>query len=309
VSDSLPPIPPGRRHDRELIVGLFVLGGVAATLLALFTLTDASMFRGRYVVTSLLPNAGGIRKGDPVQMLGVNIGRVQSFRIAKDGVAVRLEIEGEYQIPSDSRVELKSAGLLAGMSADIVPGDSTSFLRGGETLPGSKPAGPFDAASDIAKQAEDTLERIRSLLAPETVGNVASSTAELATLLKQLREITAAQRKDLVALTASLRRSAEGVEKATSGPELERAVKRLDSLTERLDGLTDSLTRSSGSVEVVLGRIERGEGTLGRISKDDGLYLNADQALVNLTEAAREMRELTADIRKQPKKYLKLSVF
>ena len=110
VSDSLPVAPPARGHDRELIVGLFVIVGVLSVLGALFTFTDAALFRGRYIVTTIVPDAGGIRKGDPVQMRGVNIGRVKSFHISPEGVAIRLEVEGEYKIPSDSRVELEVGG-------------------------------------------------------------------------------------------------------------------------------------------------------------------------------------------------------
>jgi phospholipid/cholesterol/gamma-HCH transport system substrate-binding protein len=309
VTDSLPPPPPGRSHNRELWVGLFVIVGIAAVLLALFTLTSASMFRGRYVVTTQLPDAGGIRKGDPVQMRGVNVGRIQKFRIDQQGVAVRLEIEGEYSIPNDSRVELKSASLLGGMVADIVPGTSTTFLRGGETMPGTRPAGAFDSAADIASQAQKTLGRVQDLLSQKTVENVQSSTVELNGLLKQLSAVTAEQRKELIALTTSLRKSAEGMEKVTGGPELQDTVKRLDALTKKLDGLTASLDRSSQSMETILGRIERGEGTLGKFSKDDALYLNSSEAMANVNNAVVEMRKLMEDIRREPKKYLKVSVF
>ena len=309
MTDSLPPPPPGRSHNRELWVGLFVIVGIAAVLLALFTLTSASMFRGRYVVTTQLPDAGGIRKGDPVQMRGVNVGRIQKFRIDQQGVAVRLEIEGEYSIPNDSRVELKSASLLGGMVADIVPGTSTTFLRGGETMPGTRPAGAFDSAADIASQAQKTLGRVQDLLSQKTVENVQSSTVELNGLLKQLSAVTAEQRKELIALTTSLRKSAEGMEKVTSGPELQDTVKRLDALTKKLDGLTASLDRSSQSMETILGRIERGEGTLGKFSKDDALYLNSSEAMANVNNAVVEMRKLMEDIRREPKKYLKVSVF
>jgi phospholipid/cholesterol/gamma-HCH transport system substrate-binding protein len=309
VTDSLPPPPPGRSHNRELWVGLFVIVGIAAVVVALFTLTSASMFRGRYVVTTQLPDAGGIRKGDPVQMRGVNIGRIQKFRIDQQGVAVRLEIEGEYSIPSDSRVELKSASLLGGMVADVVPGSSTTFMRGGETMPGTRPAGAFDSAADIASQAQKTLGRVQALLSQKTVDSVESSSVELNGLLKQLSSVTSEQRKELIALTTSLRKSAEGMEKVTGGPELQDTVKRLDALTKKLDGLTASLDRSSQSMETILGRIERGEGTLGKFSKDDALYLNASEAMANVNNAVVEMRKLTEDIRREPKKYLKLSVF
>ena len=309
MSDSLPLAPPSRGRDRELIVGIFVIVGVLAVLATLFTLTDAAFFRGRYIVTTMVPDAGGIRKGDPVQMRGVNIGRVKSFHISRQGVAVRLEIEGEYQIPSDSRVELKSAGLLGGIAADVVPGSATTFLKGGDVMQGSRPAGPFDAAGDIADKAQKTLGNLQEMLSKKTVEDVQASTAELLSLLKQLSAVTAEQRKQLMALTTSLNKSAAGLEKATSGPELQDAVKRIDALSQKLETLTGSLERSSHSVEVVLGRIERGEGTLGKISKDDALYLNANEATVSLNHTIVEMKTLMEDIRKQPKKYFKVSVF
>jgi phospholipid/cholesterol/gamma-HCH transport system substrate-binding protein len=290
-------------------VGLFLILGMTAVLVALFTLTSASMFRGRYLVTTLLPDAGGIRKGDPVQMRGVNIGRIQKFRIDHEGVAVRLEVEGEYKIPSDSRVELRSASLLGGMVADVIPGAARTFLRGGDTLPGTKPAGAFDAAADIGAQTQKVLGRVQALLSQKTVESVESSSVELSSLLKQLSAVTAEQRTELAALTASLRKSAQGMEKVTTGPELQDTIKRLDALTQKLDGLTASLDRSSHSMETILGRIERGEGTLGKFSKDDALYLSANEAMVNANNAVVELRKLTEDIRKDPKKYLKLSFF
>src|SRR5687767_9048642 len=116
--------PPVKGGNQTLWVGVFLILALVAGLAALFILTDAAIFRGRYIVTTHVPNAGGIRRGDPVQMLGVNIGRVQRFMIDHTGVAIRLELEGEYDVPKDSHVLLKSSGLLGGMVADIVPGDS-----------------------------------------------------------------------------------------------------------------------------------------------------------------------------------------
>jgi phospholipid/cholesterol/gamma-HCH transport system substrate-binding protein len=309
VSDPLPPAPPTRGRDRELIVGLFVVLGVVSVLTALFTLTDAAYFRGRYVITTSVADAGGIRKGDPVLMRGVNIGRVKSFRISPEGVAIRLELEGEFRIPSDSHVELKSAGLLGGTAADVIPGSATTFLGRGDVIPGTRPAGAFDAAGDIADKAQKTLGSLQEMLSKKTIEDVQGSSAELLALLKQLSAVTAEQRKQLQSLMTSLNKSAQGVEKATAGPELQDAVKRLDALSQKLDALTATLDRSARSAESILGRVERGEGTLGRMSKDDALYLNANEAVVNLNHTIEEMRKLAEDIRKQPKKYFKLSLF
>ena len=310
MSETLPKAPaPRSGADREFMVGVFVIVGIAAVLTALYTLTDAALFRGRYIVTTLVPNASGIRRGDPVQMRGVNIGRVQKFGIAQEGVTIHLEIEGEYDVPSDSRVELRSAGPLSGMVANVVPGQSPTRIRGGQELPGSTAETVFDQAGKLADESEKVLQRVQTLLSEKTVTDVQSSAADMQALLKDLAEITAKQKKDLVALASSLRRSAEGVEKATTGPELESAVKRVDAVAQRMEALTESLDRSAKSTEALLGRIERGEGTLGKLSKDETLYLNANEAVANLNQAVVEMRKLTEDIRKQPKRYLKLSLF
>lgn len=310
MSDTLPKAPPARGGaNRELVVGVFVVVGIAAVLLALFTLTDASTFRGRYVVTTQVPNAAGIRRGDPVQMRGVNIGRIQGFEISPQGVAIRLEVEGEYEIPADSRVELRSAGLLGGMVADVVPGVSEGAARGGDVLPGTTPETVFQQAGKLADESEKVLGRVQALLSEKMVGDVQGGAADMRALLKDLAEVSSKQKADLVALTASLRRSAEGVERATAGPELEQAVKRVAAVAQRLETLSESLERSARTTQSLLSRIERGEGTLGRLSTDEALYVNASQAVANLNSTVIEMRKLTEDIRKQPKRYLKLSLF
>ena len=132
----LPPPPPRGRH-REVWVGLFVVAGLLATLVTLAVMTDAALFRGRYIVTSRVENASGIRKGDPVQMRGVNIGRILAFTILEQGVVMKLEIEGEYPIPKDSQVIIRSSGLLTGMVANVIQGTSPQPVGRGGTLPGS----------------------------------------------------------------------------------------------------------------------------------------------------------------------------
>jgi phospholipid/cholesterol/gamma-HCH transport system substrate-binding protein len=305
----LPKAPERRGLDREVTVGLFVIGGVAATVIALFTLTDAAMFRGRYIITTVVPDAAGIRKGDPVLMRGVNVGRVQRFDIDKDKVALRLEVEGEYRIPKDSRVEIKGQGLLGGMAADVVPGRADEVLRGGETIPGGLGTGMFDKVNELSASADKALGRVQSLLSETTVKSIESSSTELDRLLKELRGTVGEQRGELLALVKSLRAASESVQKATSGPELERAIKRMDAVSKQLEEASASLARTSKSAESVLARIDRGEGSLGRLTKDDDLYVNTNEAVMSLNKAAAEMQKLLADVRREPKRYFKVSVF
>jgi phospholipid/cholesterol/gamma-HCH transport system substrate-binding protein len=313
---ELPPAPPSRGRDQAIWVGFFLVVGIIAIFAALFILTDAALFRGRYIVSTVVKDAGGIRRGDPVQMLGVNIGRVQRFRIAKDNVEIRLELEGEYNVPKDSHVELKSGGLLGGTIADIVPGDATEYLGNGDKIEGRMVPGLFAAADRISGQLEKVMAQVEKLFTDSFVKNIGGTadnanvaTRDMRRLIADVSTTVTEQRKQLAVLEASLQKSATGLERVTTGPELDNALKRLDTLGERMDTVTASLQRSSQSVETVTARAAKGEGSLGKLMTDDELYRSLNQTVDNMNQATLSLNRLVDDIQKNPKKYINLKVF
>ena len=73
-------------------------------------------------------------------------------------------------------------------------------------------------------------------------------------------------------------------------------------VTYQLREASDNLKATSQSLSAVLGKIERGEGTIGRLIKDPRMYDDIDSAAINLNL-------LIKDIRENPSKYVKVSVF
>ncbi len=292
---------PPKSGGKQLVVGAFVLAGIIAVILALFSLTDPGTFRGRYVVYSVVSDAGGIRKGDPVQLKGVNIGRIKSFKLGPQGVVVALELENKYRIPADSRMELKSSGLLGGMTATILPGRAANDLADGDMLAGAAPSGTTQL-SDVGTRADSVLGRAQALLSNQMVGDMNASASQLRTLLSETAAMVAEDRANIRALTASL--SATSAELAAGHPGQRIAVTtaRLDSLTAQLHATSTRLSTASASLQTILGRMENGEGTLGKLSKDPTLY-------DNLNAAAASFRALAQDIQANPKKYINVKVF
>lgn len=300
---------PARSKHREVKVGIFVLVGIFAFLVALFTLTDVGTFRGRYYITTIVTNAKGLRNGDPAQMRGVNIGRVSSFSMVPEGVLVRMEVFNRYHVSEDSRVNIGSAGLLGGMIVDVIPGVSEERAEQDQPLPGSVETDMMSAVDDLSAQASEVMDRANALLAPETTAALGASATQLETLMSELSALAAVQRRELPLLTQSLRRSAEGVERATSGPELQRAIAHVDSMTARLNETSEamrvaaeSVREAGASLDVVMGRLEEGNGTAGRLLTDETLY-------ENLNAAVESLRELVTDIEENPGRYLDISVF
>jgi ABC-type transporter Mla subunit MlaD len=89
---------PMRSSRREIQIGFFFLLGIVAVVTALLMLTDPGTFRGRYDITTTVPDAGGLRKGDPVQMRGVNVG-ASGLPDHAGRVTVNMEMEREYEVP------------------------------------------------------------------------------------------------------------------------------------------------------------------------------------------------------------------
>ncbi len=295
---------PPRALMSEARVGIFIVAGVLATLLALFMMTDPSMFRGRYSVMAVVDNAGGLRRSDPVQMRGVNIGRVMAFVIVPGAVSIELEIEGEYQIPSDSQVRLVGIGLLGGRTVDILPGDSPVMAEGGDVLAGTVSSDVFGIVSDVRDDATEMILRISDLLTEPTVTSFQAGARELESLLTDLAAISREQRGEIAEVVQSLNEAAQSVSSTTSstGPVLERAAARADSALAVATRNLEALEAATGDLGAILARIERGEGTLGRLAHDDSLY-------INLNSAASSLQLLLDDIRENPGRYISLSIF
>ncbi|HEX6041096.1 MlaD family protein [Longimicrobium sp.] len=298
---------PVRTPRREVHVGIFVVVGILAVLAALFALTDPGTFRGRYYVSTVVQDAGGIRKGDPVQMKGVNIGRIRDFVIDGSGVRITMELQHDpgYKVPADSRVSIVSGGILQSMVAEIIPGSSKAELQDGAMLPSADSPTLTGTVETLGANADTVLIRAQQLLNQQTISAVGASAQQMQQLLVQLTQLATDQRSQLNALTSSLQRSAQGLEgtvAAVNQPELARAIARTDSMSIRLDAATGSLQQASQSLATLMQRVDSGEGTLGRLTRDDELYQNMNAAVTSLNQ-------LTTDIRQNPRKYINVSVF
>ena len=309
----------GRLSDEELLaatprgavgneakVGLFVLVGLISFIVVLFWMTDPATLRNRYMLVTTVDNAGGIRLKDNVLMHGVILGRVNDFEMVEGGrVDITMEIERKWDIPVGSTTVMGASGLFGGRTLEIIPTTSTEFYEPWDTLPGEGAAseGLLGSVDELSAQAGSVLESLGALLNEETVGSMKGSALALEGLLAKLSAVTEEQRGALQRLTETLTSAAEGLEEATAvGPDIASAVARADSAMAVLTETGKNLDVAMESLRSVLARIDRGEGTLGRLSTDEALY-------VSLNKAAESLTALLGDLQANPSKYINISIF
>lgn len=299
VMRAVPPV----AGSREFRVGMFVILGIVGFISVLFLMTSPALFRGRYMLVTEVPNAHGIRAGDPVRMRGINIGRVYSFELAPSGgVFITLEVEGEFRVPAPARTELASMGVLGGMVVSVIPGDGDGYVASGDIMPGEAVTDAFQAAGDLAGDASDVMGRVQRFLSDSTLAGTGEAVLSMRDLLEDFKEITDGRAVELQSLIESLQRSAGNVEGITGAEDWSRTLASADSAMATLRRTSTAAEESTNSLNVILGRIERGEGTLGKLIATDELHTNMNEVAVSLTE-------LLDDIRENPGRYVTIEIF
>jgi phospholipid/cholesterol/gamma-HCH transport system substrate-binding protein len=181
-------------------------------------------------------------------------------------------------------------------------------------------------AGDIALIAS----RVNAAFDSSSAARLKSAFSDLSRLSRVLRTIAQGQESTLTRIgshldtgTTLLAQSARSlsqvtsrVDSATSRLELQRILGHTDTITSELTSVSSDLRRLAGSAanqqqaferivartDSMLARIQSGEGTLGRLSRDTTLYSEAVQTV-------RTLRTLLADIQKNPRRYFQFSVF
>jgi phospholipid/cholesterol/gamma-HCH transport system substrate-binding protein len=296
------PWSPPTAGGREVRVGIFVILGILGVVLLLFLLTDPGTFRGRYALVTFVEDAGGVRKGDPVQMRGVNIGRVRGFEMEDDGVNILLELNRQWNIPDDSRSRLAGVGLLGGRTIEILPGSSSRFFGPGDQVPGEFSADITDLAVSVGREVEVLVGRLQDLLTTEFIGSVQGTAEDAQGLVEDLRGVVRAQEAEVARTLQSLRASAQAVQGVAEEANLSELLTQADSALAGLERAGGALENVAGSLSTILARIEAGEGTLGRLSTDERLY-------DSLLGAIGSLDALLEDVRENPGRYVRIRIF
>src|SRR5687768_1287319 len=279
-------------------LGLLTIVAVVVFFWGLYYLRGSPLGRGGMDVVVSLPNGGGMKRGDRGRVQGVEVGSVTDIELQDiKVVAAMLRLNSAMPLPADTRATV-TGDVFGAHTIELIPGDAVVKLEKGDTIRGLTAPALTDAAAELSAQARDVLNRATSLLSPEAVANVHATAAVLPGSAEQLR----AAFNELRMASAALRRTAEGLEEAETGQQLNAAIGRVDESARALTQVAASMEKSLGSLQSVFGKIDRGDGTLGRLVNDTSLYSN-------LNGAARDIRSLATDMKANPKRYITIDVF
>ena len=116
----------------EIIVGLFVLVGIACLGYLAIKLGKLEVLGNRgYSVYADFSTVAGLKRGDPVEIAGVKVGRVESMGLADDRARLVLRFDDGVKLQEDVIASVRARGLIGDKFVLVSPGASDKIIPPG----------------------------------------------------------------------------------------------------------------------------------------------------------------------------------
>lgn len=244
----------------------------------------------------------------PVTVMGNNVGKIKDIQYDYDTGKTKVEftVDDQLKFSKQSKVRLYATGLMGGNALAIVVSNEGEMAKPGDFLNSeveedliSSLSKNFSGVSnnlDTTLQSADTLlVNLNNLVADESEDGLKNAIKELNATMKSFKSVsysvsTLVQKNDA---------------------KLSSVLANVDSITKNLSVITSDLQnvkfsetvaeldKTLTSVNTLMSSIQNGDGTIGKLLKDEGLYNN-------LEAASKEMEELVRDIKLHPARYRRI---
>lgn len=266
-----------------------------------------------YEVSALFDDVLGLEPASPVQIAGIDVGRIREVKLEGSKARVIIEMQSRVRLHQDATVEKVAISLLGDYKLAVEPGSEAQPLiePGGEILK-VKSQSDIDA---ITNEVRTISEALRELIAgkegepsaldvivddvrgavsaartiTESVrADIDANTERLESILKNIDEFTSDLKTiskdkdedidrivtDTRAIAASIRRTSESIEKMVAGTRQDEIDESVKSLRASLDALNRTLENTASITE----KVDAGDGTVGKLINDGKLHQDIAEA-------------------------------
>lgn len=306
--------------------GVFIRGVRAGRVEAIELVPSADTARGEWVLVRLRLDPTVRLPADPIVVLGASslFGEWQVALTSRAAAPDNPEVRRQLAEAAEANAREATAGASGGERGR---GTRRATIPGA-TLPDV--AQLTAVAGRIADDLASVAGRVRTTFSDTAARELRMSIANVAQLSGALAGVVRRQTGNLdaigreVRLTATaadsaaqaLQRTAARVDDATAGGQLAGTVRdaqaaaarfresadELRTIVARLSATQAALDRALLRGDSLLGKVNAGQGTLGRLVADPALYTQSDSLV-------RDLRALVADVRANPRRYLQVKVF
>lgn len=306
--------------SKEARIGLLVSISIIIFFAGFYFLKGSNLLSGEHEYFAYYDNVQGLQPSSSVLIKGMQVGRVTDIMLEKNGkVKVTLSVKKNMNVPKASVAKLISADLLGTKAISLELSSSTEMAENEEVLPSALEGGIIDAVSaEITPLLQDLrhavgtldtlLSGVNNVLDDQARANLQSSIANLDVTMKNFEQLSGKLNGESARL-ASVIRNADDItgNLAQNNIRIENILKYTERTTEQLSkaDIEHTLTEFKAAAQdlnVIMGKINSNEGSLGLLVNDKQLYNN-------LKTTVNTANSLMADIEAHPTRYINVTIF
>lgn len=256
--------------ENNFKAGLFVLVTLALLFWMILKVGQGGLFSsGKSTLYMDVDSAVGVGKNTPVQIAGVDIGVVENISLTPERKArLKIFISDDIKLLSTSKGIIKQTGILGDSFVEIIPGLDGEELKSGAII------------TDVSKQ-----------------GDLSSVTGQFSVIGEDVQAITSQMRKLMAGDDSSFAKTMENIEKITTSLQkvtsknednIDVIIANMKVISENLNYvIANNMSNVNGTlynVNDITGTIQRGEGTIGRLVKDEETVEKLNNTLDSFNE-------------------------
>jgi phospholipid/cholesterol/gamma-HCH transport system substrate-binding protein len=304
--------------SNETKVGALTVLALALLFIGFNYLKGRDVFSNSKKIYAVFTDLGSLEKSNEVKINGLPVGTVYEKR-EKDkdvsAIVVTIQLTRDINIPKNSVAYISSS--LVGSSFIVIErGNSSDLLQDEDTINTRLETGilgdvkaqldpTISSVRNILDSLKKTLSGVNQLLDSENRNNLKQTMANLNTASASLNTLLNSESGSLVRTLQNAENFTAGLKE--SNQDIRTTLTNTKKLSEQLAEMplkatVDSLQQLIGSLKNTLEAINSGEGTLGALVQDRGLYEQLQQTVLSA-------EILMDDLRTHPKRYVQVSVF
>jgi len=299
--------------SREVKTGILVVLGIALFIFGFNYLKGQNLFDKSITLYTSYNNVEGLTPSMPVTINGLKVGKVANIGFKGDGsgqLLVELLVNSDFPFSKNSRAELYETGLIGGKAIAIVPDfDNTEQAQNGDFLEGRVKEGLSELVNQRLTPLQEKIERmmvsangvltnLNDVFDEKTKANLRNSIAELSSTIKSFKSTSESINQMVKSNQKNIDSVLLNANKLTG--DLATVTNKISE--SNLDQTIADLEATLSNFNGIMGGMENGNGSLGKLLKDDGLYNNLEGATLQL-------EQLLEDMKLNPKRYVHFSLF
>lgn len=300
------------KFTNEVKIGMMVVFAILIGVVGFRIMKDVPILNTGNQIVSVFSTVEGLSVGKKIYFNGVDIGSISQIELSRtDSVTVYMNIDDAFEIPADSKALIKATDFLGTKAIIIQKGSSKKMVQDGDYIVGLFDEGTLtelqqkglslgDRVAEVGENLNSLLTNLNETLSSDVKKNVHKSVAEIEGITSESKKIIQENRKLVNNTLASLENMASQADSITieNRPQIKSLIKKFEQQLDAIDSASKSIDAVSGQLELILRKINAGEGTLGKLANDSSLYIHLDSLSVGLNTLIR-------NIDRDPKRYLK----